>query len=222
MGAVRRSPSAPVHEEFGFPVYSELEALLRETRPDALVVTSPNALHREHVLAGLAAGCHVLCDKPLGINADEVRAMQAAAEAANRVLMTGMNLRFQAHSAVAKDAVASRDFGRPLHAEAEWMRRRGVPGPGKWPTDKRVSGGGALIDAGIHVLDLAWWLLGRPEPVTVSAIWTHLFAGRLDSYSARKIWNGPLNPDGHMDVEDGCFLLVRLKNGASLSLRTSW
>lgn len=222
VGAVKRTPPFGKDPCLGIPVFDSLDGLLSHSRPDALVVASPNALHRGHVLAGLEAGCHVLCEKPLGVSGAEVREMAEAAALADRVLMGGMNLRFVPHFRAAGDVIAKGALGTVRHVQAAWVRRRGIPGPGKWHTDRSLAGGGALLDAGIHVLDVAWSFLGRPRPLRVSATMSGLFRGRLDAYEARKVWNGPVRRDGVMDVEDGCVALVRFEGGATLDLDVAW
>lgn len=215
VGAVRGA-------DHGLPVYPTLDGLLAKEAPDCLVIASPNALHREHVLRGLEAGCHILCDKPLGIRREDVGEMQQAAERHERVLMTGMNLRFLAHTRSAREHIRDNATGDLRRVTARWVQKRGIPGPGKWHTNRRLAGGGVLLDLGVHVLDTAWWILGRPRPVTVSASPRHLFTNRLADYRADKIWNGPVAADGIMDVEDGITAEFRFGNGCPLSLELAW
>ena len=204
------------------PIFDDMDALISQKKPAALVVASPNALHHEHVLCGLNAGCHILCEKPLGIDRTEVIEMAEAARNSGRALMGGFNLRFLPHTHRAIELVQEGAIGNILRVSGIWKQHRGIPGPGKWHTTKKMAGGGVLLDYGVHVLDIAWVIMGRPRPVSVSATLINLFTGRLHEYKAENIWNGPMNPSGIMDVEDGCKAIFRFENNAVLELDVAW
>ena len=110
---------------------------------------------------------------------------------------------------LARDLIAREELGRIYFAEAVWVRSRGIPsGLGGWFTDKKRSGGGTLIDIGIHALDSAWYLMGTPRPVSVTAAVFQNF---------KHLVKTPV-----FDVEDAAFAFIRFENGAVVQLKTSW
>jgi len=174
-------------------------------------VALPNALHAPVTIDALRAGLHVLCEKPMAMNAGEARRMIAAAAKARRRLMVCFSYRFRPDSIALKRTVDSGAIGELYFGRTTWLRRRGLPGFGGWFGQKALSGGGPIIDLGVHRLDLAMWLMGSPRPVTVSASVFDPIARRLAK--EKKV---------RFDVEDlGC-ALVRFDNGATLVLEASW
>jgi predicted dehydrogenase len=135
---------------------------------DAVVVATPNALHHPQALAALAAGKHVLVDKPMALSVAQAREIADAAATAGRTLLVGHMWRYRDEVIAARDAIAAGAVGTPVHTigygvHAGW-------GPTGWFTDHSLSGGGALIDMGIHAIDTARFLLGDPRPRRVSAV----------------------------------------------------
>jgi predicted dehydrogenase len=182
---------------------------------DVVDICTPNQTHAPIALAALRAGKHVLCEKPLATTAADVRLLIDAADAGGRVLMAAQHFRFQTSSRQLKDQIDEGLLGHVYYARAQWLRRRGVPGR---PTfiDSRLSGGGPALDIGVHVLDLAVWLLDLPEPVGVSAMTCAHLAQRPDVGSNWGDWDRQ-----RFDVEEFA-AFVRFANGAVLSLETSW
>jgi predicted dehydrogenase len=181
---------------------------------DVVDITVPNGFHAEMAIAALEAGKHVLCEKPMATSVADAEAMLAASRKAGKALMINHVFRFERKAAGLKRL--AQDIGVAYHAEAKWTRRRGVPSR---PTfiEQKLAGGGPLLDIGIHVLDLAGWLMGFPEPKTVSASVGKHLAGRGDLSG---IW-GDWDP-GRYDVEDFAYGMVRFENGATLALEASW
>ena len=145
--------------------------------------------------------------------------MVDAAVANDRVLHTSFNHRERGDVAFLRRHIAEGGLGRIYHAKASWMRRRGVPGAGGWFTSKEMAGGGPLIDLGVHVLDLALYLLGEPEVASVSAATYAELAGR-GSFANDKVPTSASS--GHFEVEDLATAFVRLGGGATLLLEASW
>jgi predicted dehydrogenase len=183
---------------------------------DVVDICTPNQMHVPIALAALRAGKHVLCEKPLATTAADVRLLMETASAGGRVLMAAQHFRFQTSSRQLKDRIDEGLLGHVYYARAQWLRRRGVPGR---PTfiDSRLSGGGPALDIGVHVVDLALWLLGAPEPVSVSATTCAHLAHRPDVTGDWGDWDRQ-----RFDVEDFAVAFVRFANGAVLSLETSW
>src|SRR5689334_6804397 len=150
-------------------LYREYQDLLARDDLDAVSIGVPNHLHAPIAIAALQRGLHVLCEKPLARSAEEAETIVQAAVEANRVLQVVFNHRERGDVQTLKHYIDEGKLGRIYYAKAYWMRRNGIPGAGSWFVSKAKSGGGPLIDLGVHVLDMALYLLGEPEVVTVSA-----------------------------------------------------
>ena len=189
--------------------FAQAEELLKDPQVDAVSLCLPNHLHAPIALAALKAGKHVLCETPPALNANEAKKMDAAAAKAGKVLLYAAQRRFGAAEQAAAQAIEKGYAGEAYHARASWMRTRGIPAGTGWFTDKSRSGGGALIDLGAQMLDLAWKLLGQPRPLTAFGVVHQRFK--------------ELAPQGAtFDVEDAAFALIRFEGGKSLELSASW
>ncbi len=186
---------------------------------DIVSVATPNALHHPVALAALRAGKHVLCEKPLAIDAEQAREMVRAAHENDRVLDVVFNRRRRADVQWAKRYLETEGIGRIYHVRASWKRRAGIPGMNSWFTSKALAGGGALIDLGPHVLDAVLFLLGEARVVAVSAV-THGELGRA-GYGAMDL-KEQMAGSGIFEVEDLASALLRLDDGSSIALEISW
>lgn len=193
----------------GAAEHADAQALVDDKSIDAVSVCLPNHLHAPVVTAALKSGKHVVCETPPSALAAQARKMAAAAAKAGRVLLYAAQRRFGGAEQAAAQALAKGYAGDVYHARAAWMRTRGVPTGTGWFTDKSKSGGGAMIDLGTQMLDLAWSLLGQPRPLTAFAV----LSQRL-----RNVVPG----DRTSDVEDAGFALLRFDGGKSLELSASW
>ena len=191
--------------------FSQYEELFAMKDLHAVSVALPNFLHAPVTIAALKAGLHVMCEKPLAMTAQEGEAMCAAARAAGRQLMMHFNTRFHESSRFAKSVVEAGIVGPVYFGRTGWHRSRGIPGLGGWFTTKSKSGGGPLIDLGVHRLDLALWLMDYPEPVAVTGSAYYELANELAGRQGKP-----------MDVEDMAAGFIRFKNGASLVVEASW
>lgn len=204
-----------VAEQFSIPnVFEKLEDMLLEI--DALVICTPNKFHAPIAIQALEAGVHVLCEKPMALSTAECESMIKAAEQSGKVLLIAYHYRFMKESLAAKKLIDQDEIGDPLVIRINMMRRRKVPGWGVF-TNMDLQGGGALIDYGCHMLDLAMWLVGNPKPVEVSGkVFNHL------STQTQLVneW-GAINPDT-FEVEDHATAFIRLENGAVIFFETSW
>ncbi len=190
-------------------VYADAKDLIADKDIDALSICLPTFLHAPLAIAALRAGKHVICEKPPALTAKEAKQIEAAAKKAGKVVLYAVQRRFGGHEQAAKQAIAKGYAGDVYHARAGWMRTRGIPIGTGWFTDKSRAGGGALIDIGVHVLDLAWYMLGQPRPLSVFGITHQRFRDLVPS-------------ERKFDVDDAAFALVRFEGGKSLELSTSW
>jgi len=169
----------------------------------------PNALHFPASLAALEAGKHVLCEKPPTMNAAEMKILREEAAKRGLIYFFSRQYRFTPGMREAKAAVEAGRLGKIYHAKAIFVRSRGIPvGIGDWFTEKKRSGGGALIDIGVHALDSVWYLMGSPQPTSVAAQVFRNF---------EHLVKVPV-----FDVEDAAFAFIRFANGAVVQLETSW
>ena len=191
--------------------YTDAEKMIAEEQLDVISVATPNKFHKSLTLAALASGAHVLCEKPMAMNAVEGREMVEAAKAAGRRLMINFSYRFTEQSWALKKQVDQGILGDIYFGRTSWHRRRGLPGLGGWFGQKALSGGGPLIDLGVHRLDLALWLMGYPKPTWVmGSTYSHL----ADAIAKRE--------GKAFDVEDLAAGFIRFENGATLEVEASW
>lgn len=146
--------------------YEDYKELLANPDVDAVSICVWNNQHAEISIAALNAGKHVLCEKPPAITVEQAEAMKQASIDNQKLLMIGFVRRFGSDVETAKDFIDMGVIGKIYYAKTACLRRRG--NPGGWFSDKSRSGGGPLIDLGVHMIDLARYLMGKPNPVTVS------------------------------------------------------
>ncbi len=203
--------------EYKIPrAYSDYRAMLAHEKLDAVSVCTPNYAHCEPTVAALEAGIHVLCEKPMAMNVAEAERMVEASRRTKRMLTVGHHFRFVPFIQFIKRRIDEGLLGDIYFGRSHALRRRGVPGWGEFHI-RNKSGGGPLIDIGVHALDCILWLMGSPEPVTVSGRTYTMFGNRVSFYST---WGDYKRDD--FDVEDFATGFVRFANGATLSLTTSW
>ena len=189
---------------------------------DAVSVCTWNCAHAECAIAALEAGCHVLCEKPMAMNAVQAKAMREAAERSGKLLMIGLVRRFGNDCEVLKDFIDSGFLGDIYFAKASYLRRCG--NPGGWFGDSARSGGGPLIDLGVHIIDLVRYLMGGPKPVSVYGVTFRKIGERNRALKAGLggyVSVGKSDADVS-DVEDLAAAMIRFDNGAVLSVETSF
>ncbi|NOY81684.1 MAG: Gfo/Idh/MocA family oxidoreductase [Kiritimatiellaeota bacterium] len=200
-----------VADEYGIERrYTDYREMIASEEIDAVSVCVPNYEHAELSIDALCAGKHVLCEKPPAMNADQARAMAAAATQSDRVLMYALVMRFRPEVQFVRRLVDAGEFGEIYIGKAGYTRRRGIPrGKDNWFIDRKRSGGGALIDIGVHALDCVWYMMGTPKPVQV--------LGSTYSKFGHTVPNGIT-----YDVDDAALALIGFENGASLYLEATW
>ena len=199
-------------------IYADYEELVGREDLDIVSVATPNFLHAPVSIAALNSGRHVLCEKPLARSSVEAQSMVDAARRAGRVLKVAFNHRARPDVEMLKRQIDMGNLGQIYLAKAYWLRRSGIPGLGSWFTNKDMAGGGPLIDLGVHVLDMALYLMGEPEVLTVSAATFAAFGPR-----GRGSGGPPKMQVGSpYEVEDLATAFIRFGGGAALTLETSW
>lgn len=198
--------------------YPDLTSMRKAEKLDAVVIATPNKFHSELALEALAAGLHVFCEKPPALNARETAAMRDLAAKKKRTLIFNLNNRARPEAQALMEYIRRGDAGRINSAQAVWMRRDGIPGFGGWFTTKAVAGGGPLIDL-LHMIDLALWFMGYPEPEWALA---QTFSDFIANPAFVGPWGVPNVQNPVCDVENACHGFVRFKTGQVLTLRNSW
>lgn len=198
----------------------EAEMLKALPEIDAVSVCTWNSAHAPCTIMALRAGKDVLCEKPMALNAKEAQEMLDTAKACGRKLMIGFVRRFGNDTAVMQDFINDGALGEIYYAKATYLRRNG--NPGGWFGDKKRSGGGPLIDLGVHVIDLTRYLMGKPKPVSVYGA-TFKKLGNRSGLKDRVEYTSVSKTENDIcDVEDFATALVRYDNGAVLSVETSF
>ena len=203
--------------QFNIPqIYSDYHQLLADGEIDAVSVTTPNAFHIGPTIDALKAGKHVLCEKPLAMNADEAKKMCRAAKESGKILQVALQLRFSGAMQFMREYISHGHMGKIYYARAQALRRRGVPGWGVF-IDKERQGGGPLIDIGVHILDMTLTLMGYPKPVSASGkTWDDL--GKNPN-----LYNGMGDYDrSKFTVEDFAVGLIKFEDDSVVTLESSF
>lgn len=189
--------------------------MYRQCAPDLVVICTPNNLHYPQAMEALEHGCHVFCEKPPAISAQHARDMANLAAQKGLTLAYNFQLRQTSEWSLLTRCQTDGLLGDIYHIKAHFLRRRGIPGWGHF-TDKSTQGGGALIDLGVHVLDLALCALGYPVPDQVVGS-TYDFIGKAGGKGLMGSWN----PET-FDVEDAAMAYLTFPDKASIMLSASF
>ncbi|MFQ5703948.1 MAG: Gfo/Idh/MocA family protein [Gemmatimonadales bacterium] len=187
----------------GIPdVYDDIEDLIALSKPDAVVVCTPNHLHEIHTITALASGVHVLCERPLALSIGGMEKIEAAREQSGAVVMVGMNHRFRSDVQTLRRYLEGGELGSLYSIRSGWYTFRPTRQALGWRFHREQSGGGAMLDLGLPLIDLGLWLAGYPRPESVS---------------------GQFNPADYGErVEDAGCALIRCKDGLSIIVDVSW
>lgn len=209
-------------EKYGVSrLYTDEETMLKELPEiDAVSICVWNSNHMPCTVMALNYGKNVLCEKPMATSAEEARTMKAAADKAGKLLMIGFVRRYGNDTAIFKDFQDQDYFGEIYWAKAQYIRRNG--NPGGWFGEKAKSGGGPLIDLGVHVIDLTRYMVGNPKPVSVyGATFQKLFDRR--NLKTPKGYVSSSHTDHDIcDVEDAATALIRYDNGTVVQVEVSF
>jgi predicted dehydrogenase len=172
---------------------------------DGIVIATPSALHAEQAIAALQRGVAVFCQKPLGRTAAEVERVVQAARAADRLLGVDLSYRHTAAMRAIRELVAAGELGDVYAADLTFHNAYGPDKP--WFYDVSLSGGGCVMDLGVHLVDLALWTLGFPA---------------VERVESRLYSKGRALPADAREVEDYAIARIDLAGGASVRIACSW
>lgn len=221
VGGVDIDPTARERfgREFGVRTYEDFEGLL-DAGVDGIIVTTPNRYHEQYACRAFEAGIGVLLEKPLAHTLESAARIADAAADSTGVHMVGFKNRFLPAVEVIKGYQREGRFGDVTHVEANYVRRRGVPGRGSWFTQSAAAGGGSLVDIGVHAIDLALYLLDFPAVETVLGRTRSEFGGRED-YTYLETRGSDDGPGG-FDVDDSTTAMLGCADGRTVTLETAW
>ena len=197
--------------------YDNWKKMLKEVRPDAVSICTPNGIHAAPAIDAANAGCHVMTEKPMAMNPGECRKMIAAARKAGKKLAVGFQYRYHPYSEFLVRQREAGTFGNVMFVKCQALRRRGIPNWGVFG-QKELQGGGPMIDIGVHVIEMAHYVMGSPKPVAAAGnTWTYI--GNKPSNVA-SMWPGWDYKT--YTVEDLAIGQIRFENGALLQIEASF
>ena len=195
---------------------------LADEEVEAVFVLTPNYTHYTVTMDALRAGKHVFCEKPITVNYALSLEMAEEAKARGLILNIGVCNRYQRSVEILREMMEEGKFGKPYHVVCSFRQSRSIPGLGGAFTTKSESGGGVLIDWGIHFLDLILYVLGSPELQSVTCDTYSERAKNMKEYKYKSMWaEDTSNLDGTNDVDDYVTGYVRT-SAASISFNGAW
>lgn len=198
--------------------YTDCAVMMEKETLDAVSVCTWNSAHKIATITALKGGAHVICEKPMAMNQFEALEMEAAAKEAGKLLMIGFVRRFGNDAAIVKQFIDAGSLGDIYYAKATYLRRNGCPGG--WFGDKRFSGGGPLIDLGVHVMDLVRYLGGCPNPISAYGVtYNNLGVNRAQG---GQTWVSTTVGAYGYTVEDFAAAMIRFDNGLTVSVEASF
>jgi len=199
-----------IQKEFNIPhVFEDYRTLLELEELDAISICTPNFLHKPIALAALDRGLHVLCEKPMATTLADAEEIAAKVRESGNLFMVGQNNRRDERSLKLKHWIDTGYMGEIYHIDCSWLRQRFISMLTPWFGDKSKSGGGPLIDLGVHLLDLSLWFMGFPKVTAVSGATYANFADELGQ-------------GGDFTVEDFATGFIRTEKNSTISLTSSW
>lgn len=207
-------------EKYGVSkVYDSLDELFSDSEVDAVSICTWNNTHADISIRALEAGKHVLVEKPLSMNLEQALKVEEAVKKSNKILQVGFVRRFATNTKVLKSFIDNGKLGEIYYAKASCLRRLG--NPGGWFADKERSGGGPLIDLGVHIIDICWYLMGRPKVKSISGN-TYNQLGNRGNIEHLSFYKAADYDKEKNTVEDMANALITFENGASLYVDVSF
>ncbi len=200
---------------------TDYRKILKDPAIEAVSVCLPNALHAPVTIACLQAGKHVLCEKPIAVSLKQAEAMRAAARRSRRTLAIGVVNRYNDNVNWIRQMIAAGELGEVYHVHTLFKAHRSIPGLGGWFTTKKESGGGVMLDWGVHFIDLILYCLGVPKPLAISGAAHAKLGAKPRDYAYLSMWAGPPKLDGVCDVEEYVSGLLRT-SGPTVAFEGAW
>ncbi len=198
-------------------LYKDWKQMLKEVQPDAVDVCTPNGVHAAPSIDASKAGCHVIVEKPMGMTPKECQQMIDAAKKAGKVLVVGFQFRYHPATEYLVQAREEGQYGEILFMKCQALRRRGIPNWGVFG-QKKLQGGGPMIDIGVHIIETAHYIMGQPKPVAASGnIWTYMGNKPSKVVSQWPDWDYKT-----YTVEDLAIGQIRFENGALLQIEAAF
>jgi predicted dehydrogenase len=201
-------------------VFTDYNEMLKLKELDAISVCTWNSEHAPAAIASLKAGKHVLCEKPMAMNTNEAIEMDRVSKEYGKLLMIGFTRRFADDTKVIKDFIENGMMGDIYYAKAAYLRRAGYPGG--WFGDKKRSGGGPLIDLGVHIIDIVRYFMGLPKVASVKGVTFDKLGARTNIIKRGGYTSTERSKVNIFDVEDLAVAIIKFDNDAVLSVETSF
>mgnify|MGYP000688827266 FL=1 len=195
---------------------------LNDPEIEAVSVCTPNNMHPTISIDAMRAGKDVLCEKPAARTYAEALEMQKVQHETGRILNIGVVNRFNDSVNLIKKFIDDGKLGEVFHVYVSFRAHRSIPGLGGAFTTKAIAGGGALIDWGVHYLDIVMYCCGDPKPVTVTGEAFCKLGRDMKNYAYRSMWaENTKNVDGTYDVDDSVTALIRTE-GPVITVNGAW
>jgi len=192
-----------VAQKFKVPnVYFDIQNLLNKEKLDGILICTPNNLHYPMALASLERGITTLIEKPLGLNANQARRMVDIANQKNAKLICGMYYRFREDAKILKDFLDKNEIGKPFYIKSGWLRDWARGDQHNWMSDKKISGGGVIMDLGLPLIDLALWLLNKPKINNIRSYFYNIIS--------------------KSEVEDSALVVIQTEDNTAITIETAW
>ena len=209
--------------------YDNADRMLEELKPDLVSVCTPNNFHKPMTLKALAAGAHVICEKPIALTYQDAVEMYAAADKAGKILFANQSMRFRDDFMKSKRLLEEGALGDVYFAEFNRIRRRGVPRWGMFHMAEK-NGGGAFCDIGVHFLDAMNWMMGNPRFVAASgskyAVISHLKNDVPPTLADSGAYAGTFSPrpykEEEFSVEEFATGTLRFENNFTCQFKVAW
>ena len=195
---------------------------LNDPEIEAVSVCTPNHMHPTISIDAMRAGKDVLCEKPAARTYAEALEMQKVQHETGRILNIGVVNRFNDSVNLIKKFIDDGKLGEVFHVYVSFRAHRSIPGLGGAFTTKAIAGGGALIDWGVHYLDIVMYCCGDPKPVTVTGEAFCKLGRDMKNYAYKSMWaENTKNVDGTYDVDDSVTALIRTE-GPVITVNGAW
>jgi predicted dehydrogenase len=192
-----------VADKFGIrKVYFDIEELLKNEKPDGVIISTPNNFHFPMALATLESGVPTLVERPIALNQKQAARLADKVKETGVHLIVGMNNRFREDAIILKDFLSKNELGQPFYVKTGWLRQWRMQPHQQWIFDKKISGGGVLMDMGIQLIDLSLWMLGNPAISNVRSFNYQLFNSG--------------------NVEDSALAIIETESKAVITVEVAW